>query len=78
MQTYEKINMKNIKWKKGLFRIWIVGSIVWIGFFLWLGLNEGIKDYGFYLIWVFLTPVATLIVFIFLEKIFKWIYAGFK
>ena len=70
--------MKNIKWKKGLFRIWIIGSIVWIGFYLWAGFAYDLKDDGYYWIWTFLIPVATLFVFIILEKIFKWIYAGFK
>ena len=70
--------MKNIKWKKGLFRIWIFGSLVWIGFYLWAGFAYGLKEDGYYWIWTFLTPVVTLFVFIFLEKIFKWIYAGFK
>jgi hypothetical protein len=70
--------MKNIKWEKGLLRIWIVGSIVWIIMFLWAGFDADIMVHGYFWIWTFLTPIAILFGFIFIQKILKWIYAGFK
>ena len=70
--------MKNIKWEKGLLRIWIVGSIVWIVFLLWAGFVDDLKDHGYFWVWTFGYPIAIFFAFIFIRKILKWIYAGFK
>ena len=71
---------KNIKWNKGLFRIWIVASSGWIGILLLVGFIEGGEVLGDPDFWTatFLVPPLVLLGFIFIQKILKWVYSGFK
>ena len=72
--------MKNFKWNQGLFRIWIVLSIIWA-----LGMiYEASQTWSYNGKWVeviiysIIPPVIFLILFIIFQKIIIWIIAGFK
>ena len=71
---------KNIKWKKGFFRIWVVATAVWL-IICTLRVIDGVNVpmAGWELTLVFIVPPALLaIVFFVLPPVYKWIYKGFK
>ena len=77
--------MKNIKWNKGLFRIWIIISALWIiASFLDIFTSSKSNSYdaGDWLLvfggYILLPPVLLLILFVICQKILKWIIEGFK
>ena len=76
--------MKNIKWNKGLFRIWIIISVLWIiGTSLDIFTSSktdyyGTEDWLIVGMYILLTPVILLILFVASQKLLKWIIDGFK
>ena len=76
--------MKNIKWNKGLFRIWIIISVLWIigtSLDIFTSSKTDYYDTEEWLIvgmYILLTPVILLILFVASQKLLKWIIDGFK
>jgi len=76
--------MKNIKWNKGLFRIWIIISVLWIiGTSLDIFTSSkadyyGAEDWLIVGMYILLTPVILFILFVASQKLLKWIVDGFK
>lgn len=76
--------MKNIKWNKGLFRIWIIISVLWIigtSLDIFTSSKTDYYDSEEWLIvgmYILLTPVILLILFVASQKLLKWIVDGFK
>ena len=73
---------KNIKWNKGLSRVWIVLTIVWFTICT-LRVLDGVQSIqGFTdleLFGVFVTPPILLAILFFIcPPVLKWIGAGFK
>ena len=77
--------MKNIKWNKGLFRIWIIISVLWIiGTSVDLFTSSKYPSYGtedwlvVVALFVVLPPILLLIFFVICQKLLKWIVDGFR
>ena len=76
--------MRNIKWNKGLFRIWIIISVLWIigtSLDIFTSSKTDYYDTEEWLIvgmYILLTPVILLILFVASQKLLKWIIDGFK
>jgi len=76
--------MRNIKWNKGLFRIWIIISVLWIigtSLDIFTSSKTDYYDSEEWLIvgmYILLTPVILLILFVASQKLLKWIVDGFK
>ena len=76
--------MRNIKWNKGLFRIWIIISVLWIigtSLDIFTSSKTDYYDTEEWLIvgmYILLTPVILLILFVASQKLLKWIVDGFK
>ena len=70
---------QSINWNKGLYRIWIIASLIWIALLLWAGIDDGdvLKNGDFWAM-TFLTPIGILFGFFILREILIWIYKGFK
>jgi len=76
--------MKDIKWNRGLFRIWIVLSTLWIIAWIFdvLPYYENWESSILYSLIapliVLIAPLIVLIVFLVVQKIIKFIITGFK
>ena len=73
---------KTIKWNKGLFRVWIVLTIVWF-IICTLRIIEGVQSiHGFSDLELFgvfvIPPILLAIIFFICPPVLKWVKAGFK
>ena len=69
--------MKDIKWNKGLFRIWIVLSTLWI--IAWIfDVLPYYENWESSILYSLIAPLIVLIVFLVVQKIIKFIITGFK
>ena len=80
--SFINIKKKTIKWNKGLFRVWIVLTIIWF-IICTLRVLDGVKRmHGFTdleLFGVFVVPPILLaIIFFICPPVLKWVKAGFK
>jgi len=69
--------MKDVKWNKGLFRIWIVLSILWIIAWIFDVLPYS-GNWKSSILHSLIAPLIVLIVFLVGQKIIRWIITGFK
>ena len=69
--------MKDVKWNKGLFRIWIVLSILWIIAWI-LDVLPYSTNWESSFLYSLMAPLIVLIVFLVVQKIIKFIITGFK
>ena len=69
--------MKDVKWNKGLFRIWIVLSILWIIAWI-LDVLPYSANWESSFLYSLMAPLIVLIVFLVVQKIIKFIITGFK
>ena len=80
--SFIDMKKKTIKWNKGLFRVWIVLTIIWF-IICTLRVLDGVKRiHGFTdleLFGVFVVPPILLaIIFFICPPVLKWVKAGFK
>tara|TARA_B100001059_G_C17755109_1_gene539439 strand:- start:128 stop:340 length:213 start_codon:yes stop_codon:yes gene_type:complete len=69
--------MKDIKWNRGLFRIWIVLSTLWI--IAWIfDVLPYYENWESSILYSLIAPLIVLIVFLVVQKIIKFIITGFK
>jgi len=69
--------MKDFKWNKGLFRIWIVLSTLWI--IAWIfDVLPYYENWESSILYSLIAPLIVLIVFLVVQKIIKFIVTGFK
>jgi len=69
--------MKDFKWNKGLFRIWIVLSTLWI--IAWIfDVLPYYENWESSILYSLIAPLIVLIVFLVVQKIIKFIITGFK
>jgi len=69
--------MKDIKWNRGLFRIWIVLSTLWI--IAWIfDVLPYYENWESSILYSLIAPLIVLIVFLVVQKIIKFIVTGFK
>ena len=69
--------MKDIKWNRGLFRIWIVLSTLWI--IAWIfDVLPYYENWESSILYGLIAPLIVLIVFLVVQKIIKFIITGFK
>ena len=69
--------MKDVKWNKGLFRIWIVLSTLWI--IAWIfDVLPYYENWESSILYSLIAPLIVLIVFLVVQKIIKFIITGFK
>lgn len=69
--------MKDIKWNRGLFRIWIVLSTLWIVAWIFDVLPY-YENWESSILYSLIAPLIVLIVFLVVQKIIKFIIIGFK
>ena len=72
--------MKDIKWNKGLLRIWIVLSILWAIIMMYEANQTWPWDgkWVIVILSIIIPPIIVLIAFVVFQKIIKWIITGFK
>ena len=69
--------MKDIKWNRGLFRIWIVLSTLWN--IAWIfDVLPYYENWESSILYGLIAPLIVLIVFLVVQKIIKFIITGFK
>jgi len=72
--------MKDLNWNKGLFRIWIVLSIIWAIGMIYEAMQTWPYDgkWEGVILFSIIPPLIVLILFVFIKKIIKFIITGFK
>ena len=79
--TYLSMKIKNIKWKKGLTRLWLVFSIPWLIYTILYVINGdysyGTTKLGLFAM-VFFPPLGLAFLFFVLPKLIKWLIDGFR
>ena len=78
-----KNKFKNIKWEKGLLRIWAVCSFVWVFLITWFYIEERQETYSSlsfsdYLAYCYGWPIGILLFAYGLKFLIKFIINGFK
>ncbi len=65
-----------MNWKRGLFRVWVVGTAIWFGWFTYVAVVEGKP--GFAALWFFGPPAGVLLLFWGSKWVWEWVWKGFR